>query len=219
MNGTEIIAAIVVGEVDDMLDRIAHAARSREKEVARLTARNLAPGARVRLTGISPKALEGATGTVQSKNQTSVNVVIDKEYASIARAVRRDDCGGSLPAGARGVHRRGAVSKSTQKLFFERLEAALPEGFELNIDRSYANTGHLRIFRTGTFDTLVTLYFSFQDQYVTFQVPTHFADRAHAPLIGDRNGGKDFPAVTFPELESRVISAIINALKEPANAR
>lgn len=81
MNGREVIAAITMGELDDVIDAIQDAARAREKIVHRNRAASVKIGDRVRLTGIRPKALDGATGTVRSRRQTSLMVEIDKEYA------------------------------------------------------------------------------------------------------------------------------------------
>jgi hypothetical protein len=101
--------------------------------------------------------------------------------------------------------------KTTQQLFFETLEARLPKGYELNVDHSYANRGRLRIYRSGTFDSVIELRFNFHTDYASFAVPTDFRP-SHYLLIGDRQEGRTFPAVRFNEIESRVIRKITDTL-------
>ena len=84
MNGRSVVTAIAMGELDEHLDNIIEAGRAREKIAHRNKAAALKPGDRVRLTGIRPKGIDGATGTVQSRRQTSLMIVIDKEYAPVA---------------------------------------------------------------------------------------------------------------------------------------
>ena len=113
------------------------------------------------------------------------------------------------------------MSKTMQQLFFERLEARLPEGFSLSVDYHYANTGTLRVHRTGTFDPVTALIFHFNGDYATFDMPSP-RDVPGLRPIGDRQEGKSFPYVTFNEIESRVIGAIINEVEmteEVPNAR
>lgn len=63
-----VLGAIIDGEYDDALDRIAQAIRSRMAIVKDQTARRnvvtLTPGAKVRLQGLSPKYLNGMTGII-----------------------------------------------------------------------------------------------------------------------------------------------------------
>jgi len=63
-----IIAAIINGEVDDDLDRVNEAVRSRRKELrareAHINLLTLKPGTRVRLKGLSPKYLNGLEGEI-----------------------------------------------------------------------------------------------------------------------------------------------------------
>jgi hypothetical protein len=99
--------------------------------------------------------------------------------------------------------------KSTQQLFFETLEQRLPKEFSLNVDYSFANRGVLRIFRAGTFDVVLALWFGFETDYASFNVPGR---EGPLPLIGDRAGGTSFPSVKFHEIESRVLSSIFKQL-------
>lgn len=108
--------------------------------------------------------------------------------------------------------------KTTQELFFEALGARLPKGYELNVDHAYANRGRLRIYRSGTFDSVIELLFDFQSGYASFAVPTYHAP-SYLLRIGDRMEGRSFPAVRFDELESRVLSKITNTLKEIEHGR
>lgn len=80
-SATSVIAAIARGELDSDLDTIIETATNRRKTAARNIASLLKSGDRVRLSGIRPKALDGAMGTVDRVERTRVAVVIDKEFA------------------------------------------------------------------------------------------------------------------------------------------
>jgi len=88
MNGREVIGAIAMGELDANIDELQRAITARQKIVrtnrAETITASVKKGDRVRLTGISPKGLNGATGTVQSVTRSRVHVVIDKEFAGVS---------------------------------------------------------------------------------------------------------------------------------------
>jgi len=85
MMTNDVIRAIMNGELDDDLDRLSAAikeqrkeTRAREAAVNRLT---MLPGTRVRLKGLSPKRLNGKTGTIvenTSRHKTALAVKLDK---------------------------------------------------------------------------------------------------------------------------------------------
>jgi hypothetical protein len=81
MEATEVIAAIARGQLDADLETIIDTATNRKRITARSLASLLKPGDRVRLTGIRPRILDGATGVVQDISRTRIGVVIDKEFA------------------------------------------------------------------------------------------------------------------------------------------
>lgn len=82
---SNLIAAIMRGEHDDDLDALMDAVVARRKNARRRAAAELNVGDRIRLRGISPKGLEGATGTVKGgRTRSRIEVVIDKEYARLA---------------------------------------------------------------------------------------------------------------------------------------
>lgn len=83
-SANDVIAAIVRGELDDDLLPIAEALDQRRRLASKRVVASLKPGDRVKLTGISPKALDGATGTVKEVKRSRIGVVIDKEYAGQA---------------------------------------------------------------------------------------------------------------------------------------
>lgn len=72
---TDVIAAIVNGELDDNLDDFSEALNLRRKEAGRkqavLNSLTLKPGAQVRLRGLRPKYLNGRTGTVMEQGPYS----------------------------------------------------------------------------------------------------------------------------------------------------
>jgi hypothetical protein len=78
---SNLIAAIMRGEHDDDLDALMDAVVARRKNARSRAAASLSVGDRVRLRGIRPKALEGATGTVKNIARTRIGVQIDKEFA------------------------------------------------------------------------------------------------------------------------------------------
>lgn len=80
MTTDEILRAIQNGEVDDGLEAITRMARERKTFAAKRIAAQAKVGDRVRLTGIRPKALDGATGIVKARRQSSLMVVVDKEF-------------------------------------------------------------------------------------------------------------------------------------------
>jgi hypothetical protein len=63
-----VLGAIIDGEYDDVLDRLAAAVNERRKlvnaQAARRNVLTIMPGARVKLHGLSPKYLNGLVGTV-----------------------------------------------------------------------------------------------------------------------------------------------------------
>lgn len=83
-SANDVIAAIVRGDMDDDLDALMDTVVARRRNAARRRSASLSIGDRVRLDGISPKALNGATGTVKGRSRTRIEVVIDKEYARAA---------------------------------------------------------------------------------------------------------------------------------------
>jgi hypothetical protein len=84
----QFIAGIINGEYDDDLERIRQAIRSREKEASRKRAEvnmlTLEPGVRVVMRGLSPKYLNGRTGTI---------VPASPGYGARAIAVKQDEFG------------------------------------------------------------------------------------------------------------------------------
>lgn len=84
MNGRAVLAAIAIGELDELVEAIADAAAAREKVLRRTKAADVKIGDRVKLTNIRPKGLDGATGVVTGRRQTSLLVLIDKLFVPVA---------------------------------------------------------------------------------------------------------------------------------------
>ena len=89
-SANDVIAAIVRGELDNDIETVLDAVIARKKAASKLRAAQakatLSVGDRVRLTGISPKALDGATATVCDvfSRGSRIGVEIDKEFAGVA---------------------------------------------------------------------------------------------------------------------------------------
>lgn len=92
--------------------------------------------------------------------------------------------------------------RDTQEKFTDALNGiAHQNDYELVNDRRYGNTGTFRVQKASSFDSVLTLSYSFQDGYVTFYeiTPEELRDRADT---------KGFPHVTPEELEVRVLDRI-----------
>lgn len=83
-SANDVIAAVMRGELDEDLDALLDAVIARRKNAARRRAASLTIGDRVRIEGISPKGMNGATGTVKGMRGKRVEVEIDKEFARFA---------------------------------------------------------------------------------------------------------------------------------------
>lgn len=91
MTNASVIAAIVNGEVDDSLDRIRQAIKDRENTIASVALYTLDVGDRVRLKGLSPKYLNGLTGTIVSRprgNSKRFGVKLDTPHPRFGSTVR-----------------------------------------------------------------------------------------------------------------------------------
>ena len=84
MKLVDVLAAIDSGLFDADLDTLREMIRSRKDRHGKILAMTAKPGDRVRLAGIRPAGLDGATGTVKARRKTSLMVEIDKEFASRA---------------------------------------------------------------------------------------------------------------------------------------
>jgi hypothetical protein len=77
MDMTNVIAAIMAGQLDDGLESIQQAIRERNRsrgDVLRLT---IKPGTRVRLKNLSPKYLNGLEGTVSTRKRKGKRIPVD----------------------------------------------------------------------------------------------------------------------------------------------
>jgi preprotein translocase subunit YajC len=81
MDANEVIVNIMRGTFDGDLDIIRDAVENRRKTAAQKFVYSLKPGDRVSIHGIRPKALDGATGTVEEVKRTRVGVRIDEKFA------------------------------------------------------------------------------------------------------------------------------------------
>lgn len=91
--------------------------------------------------------------------------------------------------------------RSTQEKFTAALEAlVVSAGFELVNDRRFSNTGTFRIEAEDSFAAVLSMSYSFQDGYTSFQDVT--------PPIADRQSGTSFPAVKPDQLDARVLNAV-----------
>lgn len=75
----DVIGFIVTSADDADIDRIHDALRQRRRALAAVTAAAVRPGMDVRLDGLSPKYLNGLTGTVESINGNRCSVLLDEE--------------------------------------------------------------------------------------------------------------------------------------------
>lgn len=97
MTTNEILKAIQNGEVDDGLAAIARMAQDRRKFTSRRVAAQAQVGDRVRLMNIRPKGLDGATGVVRDRRQTTLLVEVDKQFSfSAGRFARQIQVGTPL---------------------------------------------------------------------------------------------------------------------------
>lgn len=89
---TSVLGAIIDGEYDDALDRLAAAVTERRRlvsaQMARRNVLTIMPGARVQLQGLSPKYLNGLTGTVvetpefrRNRRKATLSVTLDTPTA------------------------------------------------------------------------------------------------------------------------------------------
>jgi len=103
MNTTEVITAVTgaISTITDVLtfirtqaqsadlDRLHEAIKQRDKVIRHIAAAKVSPGSRVTITGLSPKFLNGLTGTVRSINRTVANVDLDRSSKITLAAMDR----------------------------------------------------------------------------------------------------------------------------------
>lgn len=105
--------------------------------------------------------------------------------------------------------------RDTQEKFTDALRGIAEQNdYELVNDRQYGNTGTFRVQKANSFDSVLTLSYSFQNGYATFDEVV--------PEMSDRPNVKGFPYVTVDHIESRVLAPIRKYLAakrwEEANA-
>lgn len=116
--------------------------------------------------------------------------------------------------------------RTTQDKFTDAL-AAIAAGHDLELvnDRGWANTGVFRIEGKDSFVPIISMRYSFQDGYASFDdlLPATLGDRDK--MLRDLPGGpitphgRYFPHVTNEELETRVLMAVRQHLKSREEAR
>lgn len=78
--------------------------------------------------------------------------------------------------------------RSTQTRFEENVqvsvEATLPEGWELVLDRQYANTGNWVVYNDESMEPVAKVHFQFNSTYASFSTPM-------LPHPGNSKGGWD----------------------------
>jgi hypothetical protein len=76
---TDVLGYIAGSATDDELERVLHAYKTRRKMLQQVRAASVTVGASVTLDGLSPKALNGLTGTVASIDGNRASVELDAD--------------------------------------------------------------------------------------------------------------------------------------------
>lgn len=87
-----VFGALIDGEYDDDLDRLIQAIRERQKakreKQSRLNALTIRAGTRIRLLGLTPKALNGRAGTVTEVTGKTFTVELEQPWRYGQKTVR-----------------------------------------------------------------------------------------------------------------------------------